>query len=160
MGAASDDTFFFLFRTDRGRIDSAVWWRGTLPLLVVAALLTGGWLLLRPYATQDLATSPSLGVATLAAYIYLVVFAFASVLIAICEYNLSAKRFRDRGRPAVLAAVLPLTLLGAGALIGFVPSSLGALPDWTETVVLAVVLAVAVWNVVDLGFGPTRSLPR
>ena len=156
MALSPDGTFFFLFQTDRGRIGRDVWWRGSIPLVLIAAALTGGWQLLRPYATADLTNSPLFGAATLLAYIYLAGFAFASILIAICEYNLSAKRFRDRGRPAALAAALPLSLLAAGALIGFVPRSLAALPDWTEPGALAIVLAIAAWNIVDLGFGQSK----
>lgn len=153
----ADRSFDFLFRTDRGRIGGAVWWRGTIPLVLLAAVLTGGWMLLRPYASHDLSKTPFLDAATLLAHAYLVCFAFAVILIAVCEYNLSAKRFRDRGRPAALAAILPLTLLVAGALIWFVPRSSGDLPEWTAPAALVVVLAVVVWNVVDLGFGPTRA---
>ncbi len=108
-----------------------------------------------PRATWSSGAAP--GAATLLAYVYLAGFAFAMILIAICEYNLSAKRFRDRGRPAVLAAILPLSLLATGALIGFVPPSFEALPHWVEPAALALVVAVAAWNVVDLGFGTSRA---
>ena len=157
MAPSSEGTFFFLFRTDRGRIGRDVWWRGTIPLVLIAAVLTGGWMLLRPYAVHDLSKTPFINGATLLAYAYLICFAFALILIAVCEYNLSAKRFRDRGRPASLAAVLPLTLFGAGALIWFIPHSFGDLPDWTALVAIAAVVAVAAWNVIDLGFGDTRG---
>ena len=156
MAPSSDGRFFFLFRTDRGRVGRDVWWRGSIALALIATVLTGGWLLLRPFAAGDLASSPLFGAATLLAYVYLAGFAFASILIAICEYNLSAKRFRDRGRPAALAAVLPLSLLAAGALIGFVPASFGYMPGWAEPGALAIVLAIAAWNVVDLGFGQSK----
>lgn len=157
MTSSPEGSFFFLFRTDRGRVGREVWWRGTVPLVLIAALMTGGWLLLRPYATGDLVNGTLPGAATLLAYVYLAGFAFAMILVAICEYNLSAKRFRDRGRPAALAAVLPLSLLAVGALVGFVPRSFGAMPDWIEPAAVAAVLAVVAWNVADLGFGTSRA---
>lgn len=144
-------TFFFLFRTDKGRVDRATWWRGTVPIAVLAGVGAMGWTLLRPYAHHDLATQAFIEPMTLVAYLYLVLFAFAVILLAICEYNLSAKRFRDRRRPAALASVLPLSLLFGGAALWYVPNSSGDLPDWTVPLVLAAIALVAVWNVVELG---------
>lgn len=156
MAPAPDRSFHFMFRTDHGRIDRASWWRGTLPLAGIAVAMTGVWMLLRPYARHDLATTPFMAVPTLLSFLYLAVFAFALILIAVCEYNLSAKRFRDRGRAGALAAVLPLAIFGAGALIWFIPQSFGEIPDWAGSVSLVALAAVAAWNVWDLGFGESR----
>lgn len=151
MAERAPSTFFFLFRSDAGRIDRDTWWRGTVPLVSIAVLMTLGWLALRPYAFHDLGLTPFLDPATLVAYLYLVIYAFALILIAICEYNLSAKRFRDRGRPASLAALLPATLFLVGAVIWFIPHSFGEVPGWAEPLALVVALAVGAWNVVELG---------
>ena len=157
MPTAPDRSFYFLFRSDRGRIGRAVWWRGTIPLAVVAGLGTLGWVWLRRFTIHDLSKTALIDVPTLVAYVYLAVFSFAVILIAICEYNLSAKRFRDRGRTPALAAVLPLTFFLAGAIIWSVPNSFGELPPWTVSVASVAVAGVLIWNIVELGFGPSRE---
>ena len=159
MAEAPDRSFRFLFRTDRGRIDRAVWWRGSVPLGLLALLMTGVWVLLRPYASHDLATTAFIKLSTIVAFVYLIVFSFGLILIAVCEYNLSAKRFHDRGRPRALAAVLPMSIFGAGALIWFIPRSFGDVPDWAAPASLVLVLGILVWNVWDLGFGPSAAPP-
>ena len=151
--------FFFLFRTDKGRVDRGTWLRATAPLAGLAMLATLGWILLRPYAHHDLATTRFLAPMTIAAYVYLLLYAFAVILLAVCEYNLSAKRFRDRGRPAALAGVLPASLLLGAALIWFIPRSFGAVPEWVGPAVLVVLVLIALWNLVELGLSPDRTAP-
>ena len=151
----ADAGFRFLYREDRGRISRATWWRGTLPLAALVGLATAGWLALRPHAVHDLGTQPFIDAATVAAYLYLAAYAFGLILAAVCSYNVSAKRFRDRGRPGRWAALLPLTAFLTGALVWFIPQSFGTVPGWAGHVAEAVLLAVAVWNVVELGFRPT-----
>lgn len=141
--------FSFLFRTDQGRIDRATWWRGTLPLAGIAALATAGWLAVRPYTHDALHQPPPLAVL---GYIYLLAFSFATLILLVCEYNLSAKRFAARGKPRALAAALPATLLLAGTLDWYVPRSQGALPEHSMVLVMGVVAAVVLWNLVELGF--------
>jgi uncharacterized membrane protein YhaH (DUF805 family) len=144
----SERGFAFLFRTDRGRIDRTTWWWGTVPLATVGAVATAGWFAVRPFTHDAIRQPPALAVA---GYLYLVVFAFAVMLLFICEYNLSAKRFHARGRPAALAAALPASALLAGAFAWYLPRSQGALPEWSFWAVLAAVGLVALWNVVELG---------
>ena len=151
----TDGGFRFLYREDRGRISRAAWWRGVLPLAMLVALATAGWLALRPYAVHDLATQPFIDGATLAAYIYLALYSFGLILAAVCYYNVSAKRFRDRGRAGRWAAALPLAAFLTGALVWFIPQSFGEVPDWTGPVAEVALLVVAVWNLADLGFGTT-----
>ena len=144
--------FRFLFRTDQGRIDRATWWRGTIPLTCIGALATAGWLMVRPFTHDALHQPPALAVL---GYIYLLVFAFGVVLLFICEYNLSAKRFAARGKPQALAAMLPVSALLAGALDWYVPRSQDALPASTVWLGLLVVGTVALWNAIELGVRPT-----
>ena len=96
----------------------------------------------------------------MAAYLYLAAYAFALILAAVCSYNVSAKRFRDRGRAGRWAAVLPLSALLTGALLWFIPQSLGDVPEWAGRVAEVALLAVVAWNVLDLGFGPTEPRNR
>lgn len=159
MADGPDSTFSFLFRTDKGRVDRSVWWRGTLPLTASTVLATVGWVLLRPYAHHDLSTQPFIAPATIVAFTYLLLYAFGLILAGVCEYNLSAKRFRDRGRPAALAAVLPLSLLFGAAVIWFIPRSFGSVPDWVGPVVIVALVLVAAWNVVELGVVKHRAAP-
>ena len=73
------------------------------------------------------------------------------LLVAVSFYNLSAKRWRDRGRPAALAGALPLALLLAGAAHWLVPRSEDVLPIWIALALDGLVLVVALWTAVELG---------
>ncbi len=86
---------------------------------------------------------PLLDVAVVLAYLVLAVYAFAMILAAVCYYNVCAKRFRDRGRRGLWAAVLPLAVLLTGALDWFIPRSLGDVPAWWGPVALVVLLVLA-----------------
>ncbi len=109
---------------------------------------------------HDLRTQPFIDVATVVAYLYLSAYGFGLILAAVCAYNVSAKRFRDRGRPGRWAAVLPLAAFLTGALVWFIPQSFGTLPAWTGWVAEAALLVIVAWTVVDLGFGPTVAKTR
>jgi uncharacterized membrane protein YhaH (DUF805 family) len=151
MTTADWQRFSFLFRTDKGRIDRATWWRNIAPLIALTLAGTIGWVLLSPYARHDLSKQAFIEPLTIVAYVYLLVFAFALLLIAVCAYNLSAKRFRDRGLPGALAAILPLSFLFGGAVIWFIPQSPDELPAWVLPVTVVALVIVAAWNVVELG---------
>ena len=144
----------FGFRTDQGRIDAKAWWQGTLFLGGLLVLLTLIWIVLSPYTHHDLATSPFLSIATLAAFAYLIFYAFAVLLIAICHYNLSVKRWRDRGWvfPGALAGLLPLAALSSGAMHWLQPRVPDTLPYWYTLILDAVLAAIALWNLIELGF--------
>ncbi|MDX7950204.1 hypothetical protein P7D22_03300 [Lichenihabitans sp. Uapishka_5] len=145
--------FRFLFRTDRGVIDRATWWRGTVPLAVIGALAELGWVLVRPFVQHGLEQPP---LAVLGAYLYLLAFSFGLLVLLVCEYNLSAKRFAARGQPRALAGILPLSLLCGGAFAWVLPRSQGTIPDWTGTLAILAVAAVVVWNIVALGIRAPR----
>ena len=141
--------FAFLFRSDQGCIDRTTWWRGTVPILLIGGVLTAGWLFVRPYTYDAIHQPPALAVL---GYLYLVVFSFATILLFVCEYNLSAKRFTARGQPRALAAILPALALLAGALAWYGPRSQGAVPGWADGAMLGLIGAVVLWNAVELGF--------
>jgi uncharacterized membrane protein YhaH (DUF805 family) len=144
----------FLFRTDEGRIDARTWRVCTAGFCLVLLGLTAIWIVLAPNAHRDIGSSPFFSVATMAAYAYLLVYAFAILLIGICHYNLSAKRWRDRGKPAALAALLPLAVLFAGAAHWLQPR---VAEDMSFGYVLAcdlLLAAIIVWNIVELAALP------
>lgn len=149
--SAEEAGFRFLFRTDRGRIGRATWWRGTLPIALIALFAWGLWRLVRPFTEHGLEQPP---LAVLGAYLYLLTFSFTLLVLLVCEYNLSAKRFAARGLPRALAGVLPLSLLFGGAFAWYLPRSQGLLPDWTGWLAALCVLAVLMWNIVELGIRP------
>lgn len=148
--------FHFLFRSDQGRIGRTTWWRGSACLGAALALLTGIWIYLSPSAHRDLGTTPFLAWWTLATYVYLLFYAFAVLLIAICHYNLSAKRWRDRGRPAPLAGLLPLAALVSGAAHWLQPRVAQFIPYWYVVGTDVLLGAIVLWTIVELGF----DLPR
>lgn len=149
----------FGFRTDHGRIDAKTWWQGTAFLGVPLAVLTLIWFLLAPFAHRDLASTPFLAWKTIAAFVYLMFYAFAVLLIAICHYNLSAKRWRDRGWPfpGALAGLLPLSALSTGAAHWLQPRLPEAMSYGYVVTLDAALAAIVVWNVVELGFFVARK---
>ena len=147
----------FLFRTDEGRIDAATWRRNVALLVAIFAALTLGWIFVEPYAEHDLAREPLFTFPILAANLYRLIYGFASLVLLISYYNLSAKRWRDIGRPAALAGLLPFLACVAAALHWLEPRVDGEIPHFV--IVIADILSVAtfIWNLVDLGgFWPAR----
>lgn len=142
----------FLFRTAEGRIDARTWWQGTAFLGICFGALTAIWLVVSPFAYRDLATTDFFAWLTLVAYVYLLFYAFAILLIAICHYNLGAKRWRDRGRPAALAGLLPLAALWSGAAHWLQPRVAEVLPYYYVVGIDILLVAIIGWNVVELGF--------
>lgn len=114
-GFLSAGNLRFLFRTDQGRISKRAWWAGVGVLAIPLILLTVGWALLAPYANRTLDERALVDPLTLVAYVYLVVFAFALIVMAISFVMLSMKRLRDRGKPPSLAGLPPLAVLIAAA---------------------------------------------
>jgi len=144
----------FLFRTDEGRIDAKTWRIYTAGFCLALLVLTAIWLVLAPYAHRDLGSSPFFAMSTMAAYIYLLLYAFAILLIGICHYNLSAKRWRDRGKPAALAALLPLAVLFAGAAHWLQPRVAEDMPFFYVIACDLLLAAIIVWNIVELAALP------
>jgi len=149
----------FGFRTDQGRIDAKTWREGTIFLGVPLAVLTLIWFFLAPFAQHDLAKTPFLAWGTVATFVYLLFYAFAILLIAICHYNLSAKRWRDRGWPfpGALAGLLPLTALVSGAAHWLQPREAEIISYWYVAGIDAALVAIIAWNVVEVGcFGARK----
>ncbi len=150
MEAARSQTYF-LYRSDAGRIDAPTWWRGTLLLVGIFAVLTVIWHLVEPYADHDLNTTLLFSIAILFGNVYRLVYGFALIMILISHYNLSAKRWRDIGRPASFAGILPLLACIAGALHWLEPRVAPALPHAIPVAADLALVIVFVWNVVELG---------
>ena len=144
----------FLFRTDQGVIDRGMWWRSTIFLLGCLAILTGIWMEIGTYAYEaqgPAARADLFDPDIFAAYAYLVFFGFCVILISVSHYNLSAKRFRARGRPPALAGLLPLLALFSGAAHWLYPRVSESMPLWTVTLTDAAFVTAILWNIVDLG---------
>lgn len=158
-GSAGELAGRFGFRTGEGRIGARTWRQGSALLGVPLAVLTLIWFLLAPYAHRDLASTPFLAFGTIAAFVYLLFYAFFILLIAICHYNLSIKRWRDRGWPfpGALAGLLPLSALASGAAHWLQPRVAGVMPYWYVAGLDGVIVAIALWNAVELGFFAARE---
>ncbi len=150
----------FLYRTDQGLIGQKTWWIGTLSLGAIFALLTFIGVLLAPFARHDLATTPFLDLRVIAAYFYLTVYMFALIVVAISFYNLSAKRWRDRGKPSALAGVLPFVALLSGAAHWLYPQMGGEVPAWSVYAIDAALCVLVIWTVVELGLLPAKESDR
>ena len=144
--------FAFLFKSDQGTIGRAIWWRGTLGLALVLGVLSGIWQALAPHANRTVAAGDRLfDPLAFFAYVYLLCFALAIMLIGVSHYNLSAKRWRDRGRMGGLAGLLPLAALLAGAAHWLQPRVSESMPAFLVTICDVALLAVLVWNIIELG---------
>lgn len=150
MGAEQSH-WSFLFRTDEGRIDAATWWRNTLLLVAIFAVLTVVWIFVAPYARHDLAKEPLFTVSVFAANLYRIVYGFASIILLICYYNLSAKRWRDIGLPSAFAGLLPFLACVDAALHWLEPRVGGELPHYVVVIADILLFAVLIWNIVELG---------
>lgn len=141
----------FLYRSEEGVIDRRVWWLGVAPLASILVVLSFGWMALAPYAGRGLDERAFLDPLTLAAYVYLTIMAFATILIAVCFVMLSMKRLRDRGRPTGLAGALPLAALLAGAGAWLEPQAGGGLVSTLAFAGYLLLLAAAVWTIIEMG---------
>lgn len=151
--------FGFLFRRDEGVVEQPVWWAGVAALALPLGLMSLVWALIGGAAHREFTPTMQLFDArTGFAYLYLLVFAAAILLIAISYYNLSAKRLRARHLPPGLAGLLPLAALLTGAMHWMAPRIGDALPGWSVLAVDLAMLAVVAWNVWELGI-TTRNRP-
>ena len=146
----------YLFRQENGRIGAATWRFHAGWIAAVTVALTVGWVLLRPYAQHDLKTEAFIRWITVAAFTYLILYAFALILLAICYTMLSIKRLRDLGQPTAFAGLVPLFVFLAACLL-FMREQTPDVIVLPYVVALDVALAiVVVWTVVELGFRESR----
>ena len=141
----------FLYRTEEGVISRALWWSGLAPLVSIMTIPSAIWIMLSPYANRGLDERAFLDPMTAAAYIFLMFFAFVTMLATVCYVMLSMKRLRARGRPPGLAGLPPLAALLAGAVHWLEPQMSGAVPMWGVYAADGVLLASIVWAIVDMG---------
>ncbi len=144
--------FRFLYRTDEGRIPRATWARGALPLILAFSALTAVLRQALRFTNKSLSERAFIDGPTIAAHVYIVVYAAAALLIAISWVNLSAKRFRDRGRPAplALAGLLPLAAFAAGAAHWLQPRVAEVMPRWNVTALDALALLALAWTLAEM----------
>lgn len=157
-GAPDDKRFAFLFKSDQGRISASIWRRHAARLAALLALLTVIWWVISPFAEHDLAKQAFFDPAVIATFVYLIFYAFAVLLIGICYYNLSAKRWRDRARPPSLAGLLPVAALCAGAAHWLQPRVTEVMPRFYVIGLDVLLVLILVWNIGELGF--MRSRPQ
>ncbi|MEW6435712.1 MAG: hypothetical protein AB1508_00915 [Pseudomonadota bacterium] len=141
----------FLYRSDEGEIDAAIWWRGALILVGIFAVLTLGWIVIEPFADKSLATTVVGTIVVLTANLYRLAYGFICLMLLICLYNLSAKRWRNLGRPSSFAGILPVWTAITAALHWLEPRVAGALPHYVVVIADVLLIATLIWNVVALG---------
>ncbi len=144
-------TFRTLYRDAEGTLGRAEWVRASALPIGTALAMTALAYAISP-GPRDLSTQPFFAVSIVAVHAYLMVYGFSLILLAVMQYFVSAKRFRDLGRAPGLAGLAPFALLLAGAAAWFQPRSEGAMPEWAVWPFYIGALAVVVWNVVELGF--------
>jgi len=144
-------TLHFLFQNYEGRIGRRVWRSGALLLAAILLPLTLIWIFIAPATHRDLSRPELLDADAFLAFVFLVIFAFAVILIAVSWTNLSAKRFRARGRPAAFGAALPFAAFIDGAAHWLQPNASDAFPDWALILIDIALAAVALWSFYELG---------
>jgi hypothetical protein len=144
-------SFSTLFRSDQGEIDAPMWWRGILILGGIFAVLTLGWFFIEPLADKALATTIASTIVVLTANLYRIAYGVICLLLLICFYNLSAKRWRGLGRPASFAGILPVVGAIVAALHWLEPRTGGDTPHALVIAADMLLFAVLIWNVTELG---------
>jgi len=144
-------SFRSLYRDAEGTIGPDLWARASALPVGVALAMTALAYAVSP-GPRDLSVQPFASVSIVAVHAYLLVYGFALIFLAVMQYFVSAKRFRDLGRAPGWAGLAPFALLLAGAAAWFQPRSEGAMPEWAVWPFYAFALAVIAWNVVELGF--------
>jgi uncharacterized membrane protein YhaH (DUF805 family) len=158
-GWPSAERIRFLFRDDQGRVDRETWRRAALALLALLAPFVGLWLALEPYTNHDLSKTPLFDPMVALAYTYLIFFAIIGTLIAVSLVNLSAKRFRDLGRPAPLglASLAPFAIFIDGAAHWLQVRIAEVMPHWQVYPFDAAAAFVVLWTIYELGFSEKGS---
>ena len=130
--------FHFLFREDKGQIGRAVWWRACLSLVAI-------WLVIfAAFAYLDGGDITKVGLTA--------ILTIATIMLGVCYYFVSAKRFQDLGQSGNFALILPLAILLDSAIHWMQPR-LGATFPVALTYLLDLVsLGITGWTIWSLGF--------
>ena len=148
------EKFRFLFRNDQGSIGRSTWW-GAMAALAIA------WILIALVATgltmlgDSLAAGQGTGALTLLTQgvYFSAIFNVLIILVYVCYYFVSAKRFNDLGKSPKLALILPAAVY----VQTFSPILTDqVLPIYGRWIVFVLFLAVAAWQVWELGFRKGR----
>ena len=105
----------------------------------------------RAFCRQGLATTITSTIVVLTANLYRIAYGFICLLLLICFYNLSAKRWRDLGRPPAFAGILPFVGAIVAALHWLEPRVGGDTPAYAGDRRRSALVAVLIWNVIELG---------
>jgi uncharacterized membrane protein YhaH (DUF805 family) len=138
-------------------VSAPVWRRNAFALAAITAVLTVGWRLMAPYTHHDLKTQAFFAPLTIAAFVYLLLYAFAVLFLAISFTNLSAKRLRDRGEPTGLGGLVPLLALFSGAAHWLQPQVSDVISVWYVVAIDVTLAGGAIWTIADLGFREGRG---
>ena len=151
-----EPTFRFLYRETEGAIGPALWRQASAwPVGIALAMTAVAWALAP--GPRDLGTQPFFSLSILAVHAYFIVYGFALFVLAVAQYFVSAKRYKDLGKSPAWAGLAPFCLLLAGAAAWFQPRSEGAMPAVAVYPFLALAVAVVVWSVAELGFARGKS---
>jgi hypothetical protein len=146
----TNDEFGFLFRRSEGTIDRAAWLRWTAAITLGQGAMALIWIGVSPYTKRDLAVQGLFDTRAFLAFVYLMIFALAILLSQVCQYNLSAKRFRARQLAPEWASLWPLSAFAAGAAFWAQPNLFGLMPEFAPWIALALAFAAVLWTVYEL----------
>lgn len=148
-GILSAQNFRFLFREDKGSIDRRTWWVAVAALAIawiIVALLAAAVALLAEVTGQE--TVSLLAALTRGVYLS-AVFNILIILVYVCYYFVSAKRYNDLDLSPMRALILPAAIY----ILTFSPILTDQiLPVYGRWITLAAFLGVATWQVYVLGF--------
>ena len=146
--------FAFLYRQSEGTIGAGAWARAAWPPLAIALAIIAAWAWFGPSPPRPLTEAELRAGAGASALIFTIGFSLASVLsifaivlLAVAEYFVSGKRFRDLGLPSGLAGLAPMALLLAGAAHWYAARSGDVAAAFAPYVFDAIAAAVCAWTV-------------
>ncbi|RFB79535.1 DUF805 domain-containing protein [Methylovirgula sp. 4M-Z18] len=141
----------FLFREDQGVIDRRTWWLAVTLLgavWIIAALIATALRYAIVSAVMRLDNSTNM-LELMQKMTFSGIFNIVMILVYVCYYFVSAKRFRDLGRSPYLGLILPAAIYLAASFGPVLNAFFPPYGSWLAGVCLSL---VAFWNVVVLGF--------